>query len=435
MNYSGKKYLDISCYDATQQRLEYIFNEFDNILVAFSGGKDSGVLLNLTYDYAKKTNQLDKLAMYFLDYEVQYTETIKYVKREFNRLNDIKRFWLCLPNSVQTITSATQSHWIPWEKSKKDLWVRDMPDYDYVINEDNVPFQYNVGCDDYKSQDLFNKWFSEEFGQTCVLVGIRAQESLDRYRAIKSSRKVNGYKDSSFIIKKDENVYNGYPIYDWNTSDIWKCNGLYEYDYNKLYDLYYKAGVPIEKMRVASPFNSYAQGSLSLYKAIEPELWGKMVSRVNGVNFMGIYESTNAMAFNKISLPKGYTWKEYVQFLLSTLPEETRKNYERIFKVSEDFWKNKGGALSDETIEEIQEKGLKIHTDNKTNRKTDKKIVTFDEYPDSVDVKDFRSVPSYKRMAITIMRNDHIGRYMGFSRTKEQERKRKEAIQKYKDVL
>lgn len=31
-----KKYLDVNVYEATLKRIEYIFNEFDNILIAFS---------------------------------------------------------------------------------------------------------------------------------------------------------------------------------------------------------------------------------------------------------------------------------------------------------------------------------------------------------------------------------------------------------------
>ncbi len=58
-------------YKATLKRLEYIFNEFDNIYVSFSGGKDSGVLLNLTLKYADKTNMLHKLGVFHIDYEAQ----------------------------------------------------------------------------------------------------------------------------------------------------------------------------------------------------------------------------------------------------------------------------------------------------------------------------------------------------------------------------
>ena len=38
-----------------------------------------------------------------------------------------------------------------------------------------------------------------------------------------------------------EGVYNLYPLFDWKTEDIWIANGKFRWDYNKLYDLYYKA--------------------------------------------------------------------------------------------------------------------------------------------------------------------------------------------------
>ena len=44
----------MNVYEAAQKRLRFIFDHFDNICVSFSGGKDSGVLLSLTLDYAEK---------------------------------------------------------------------------------------------------------------------------------------------------------------------------------------------------------------------------------------------------------------------------------------------------------------------------------------------------------------------------------------------
>ena len=40
----------MNVYERTQQRLKTIFDHFDNISISFSGGKDSGVLLNLVMD-------------------------------------------------------------------------------------------------------------------------------------------------------------------------------------------------------------------------------------------------------------------------------------------------------------------------------------------------------------------------------------------------
>ena len=65
----------MNVYEAIQNRLEIIFNDFQNVLVAFSGGKDSGVLLNLAYKFAKERNLTDKMAMYYEDYEGGYWES------------------------------------------------------------------------------------------------------------------------------------------------------------------------------------------------------------------------------------------------------------------------------------------------------------------------------------------------------------------------
>ena len=57
-----KKYLEKNVYDAAMERIDIAFTDFEKVLVAFSGGKDSGVMLNLCYEYAKSNNCLDKMA-------------------------------------------------------------------------------------------------------------------------------------------------------------------------------------------------------------------------------------------------------------------------------------------------------------------------------------------------------------------------------------
>ena len=51
-----KKYQKINVYEATKKRLKYLFEEFDQIIISFSGGKDSGVMLNMAIEYAKENN-------------------------------------------------------------------------------------------------------------------------------------------------------------------------------------------------------------------------------------------------------------------------------------------------------------------------------------------------------------------------------------------
>ncbi len=46
-----REYLEMDVYEALQRRLHFLFQEFDNLYISFSGGKDSGLLLNILLDF------------------------------------------------------------------------------------------------------------------------------------------------------------------------------------------------------------------------------------------------------------------------------------------------------------------------------------------------------------------------------------------------
>ena len=421
-------------YELAMKRIRILFNEFDNIYVSFSGGKDSGVMLNLCIQYIRENHLKRKIGVFFMDYEVQYSETIKYVDRVLHANSDIIEVYrVCVPFKVTTCTSMYQTYWRPWDDDYKEFWVRDMPAESY--QKTDFPF-YTPTLWDSEFYILFSQWYHrlKDAKKTCCLVGIRAQESHHRWRTVHNNKRCNMYYNLKWTKQLSKEIYNAYVIYDWLTTDVWTANGRFGWDYNRLYDLYYQAGVPLEKQRVASPFLLAAQDSLQLYKAIDPDTWGKMICRVNGVNFTALYGHSSAVAQKKISLPKGYTWENYMHFLLSTLPEETRLNYLQKLSVSINFWRKRGGCLPEKTIKKLQSSGINIEVLDQTNYHTDKYPVRM-EYQDDIDIPEFKYLPTFKRMCICILRNDHLCKYMGFAMTKKETENRKKIMDFYQSVM
>ena len=166
-------------YELIQERLEVIFKEFDNIYISFSGGKDSGVLLNLCLDYMHRNRLKRRIGVFHMDYEIQYRMTIDYVDRVLEANKDMLDVYrVCVPFRVTTCTSMYQNYWRPWDEAKKEAWVREMPEGAMTV--DDFPF-YNRRMWDYEFQLEFSRWLHQRKAarRTCCLVGIRTQESYN----------------------------------------------------------------------------------------------------------------------------------------------------------------------------------------------------------------------------------------------------------------
>lgn len=381
----SKRYLGIDVLTASKERIKWAFDNFEKICISFSGGKDSTAMTHLVMEEAIKRNR--KVALLFIDWEIQYKLTIEHVQHIYDMYKDyIIPYWVALPLLTDNACSMYEPEWISWDKAKENLWIRKPPKI-AITDENYFPFYYyKITFEEFVP--LFGEWYGEGKSTACF-VGIRTRESLNRYRAL-TNKKKNKYQDKMFTTCVTDNVYNVYPIYDWSAEDDWKYFGKTKKPYNKLYDRFFQAGLTLHQMRVDEPFGDTTRRSLWLYQIIEPETWGKMVLRVNGANSGSLYsrDNGNILGNRSITLPKGHTWQSFSNFLLDTMPKKTAEHYKTKIAVYIKWYMNRGYV---------------------------------DGIPDEVDkqIEKQNDVPSWRRICQTLLRNDYWCKGLGFSPTKQ----------------
>lgn len=381
-----KKYNEKNVYEASLNRIRIAFDEFEKVVVSFSGGKDSSTMLHLTAEIAKEKNK--KFAVLIIDLEAQYTKTVQHIEKMLELYKDIiEPFWVCLPIKLRNAASNFEPVWTCWDESQKEIWVRNFPKK--CIKELDYFDFFEKGMEFEEFMVLFPVWYSK--GQkTCSLVGIRADESLNRYRTI-ASRKKEKFKDYQWTTKLTDDVYNAYPMYDWKTKDIWVYSREFKKPHNEIYDFMHKAGVKPSQQRLCQPYGDDQRRGLWLYHLLEPETWYKVVSRVSGANSMSLYvnENGNVTGYNKVYKPEGHTYKSFSQLLLSTMPQSLRDHYIKRFRSFIIGWRKRG---------------------------YNKDIP--DEAPLVLENKQW--APSYRRICKVLLRNDYWCKGLGLTQPKSE---------------
>jgi len=429
------KYNETNVYDESVNRIRYILDNFKKVYVSFSGGKDSGVMINLVIDELRKNYPGRKVGVMVLDNEANYTLSLEFMHRIIKaNLDILDVYWCCLPITLPCTVSSYEIDWQCWGVSDNHRWIRPMPKESYIVNIDNHKFPFfreNIGYQEF--WDEFGEWYSE--GQDCAcLIGIRTHESLNRWRAIVNENKQT-HGGNMWTKRNGDHTYNCYPIYDWRTEDVWIANYMFDWDYNKLYDVFWKAGLSIHKMRVASPFMSESKSSLNLYRVIDPHVWATLCARVNGANFVATYGKQ--LNYHSFSLPNGHTWKSFVKFLLDTLPKKSAVNFKSRFIQSIRYWGRVGRGLPQKTINELIENNIPFKLNGLTAHGGKNKYrVVIQSLPDHLDMLSCHNsdVASWKRFAVTILKNDHTCKYLGLAPTKEQIERMKYIKKKYSKI-
>ena len=385
---------------AAKERITFIFFRFERLYLCVSGGKDSSVMLQLCAKIARRQSR--KFSVLYIDLESQNRATIEHIERLREITADVvdRFYWCCLPLSLRNAVSVIQPTWICWDSNERDKWVRDMPYYDCVIHENNMPedwtwFRKGMEFEEFTFE--FSQWFQRQAGASVAVgIAIRSDESLNRFNTIINTTKTT-LKDYGWTTKlhtADPNciVYHFYPLYDWRTEDIWGAISQLDLEFNEIYELMYKNGLGIHQQRLCQPYGDDQRNGLDQFRALEPETWEKVVNRVHGVNFGNIYARSSLLGNMKSEKPAGMTWQQYTVFLLESLglyAPELRDHYYRKIMIFFYWWRHNYKLGIDDIPEEADHK---LETQHK--------------------------FPTWRRVARAIEKNDFWLKRLSFAPTK-----------------
>lgn len=414
-----KIYKDINVYDAAIKRYDIVLNDFDNYYVSVSGGKDSSIMLQLMAQEARKYGK--KFSVLYIDLEAQYQATIGHINALIDATKDVVEnwYWCALPLSLRNAVSAIQPKWICWDKKDKEKWVREYPTKrkDIVlVTEDSLPDGWDWFFRGMEFEEFilwFAKWFNETHGgKTAAGIGIRSDESLNRFRTIVSDKKER-YKNYPWTTRvhcksKVLNCWNFFPLYDWRTEDDWTAVAKLDLLFNPIYELMYKNGLSIYEQRLCQPYGDDQRKGLDQYRTLEPETWEKVLNRVEGVNFGNIYCRTSLLGNIKSEKPNNLTWEQYAVFLLESIgmyAPEVRDHYHTKIKTFLQWYKKEG--------------------------------VSLDQIPDEADKKleSAKKAASWRRIARAIEKNDFWMSRLSFGETKKDVQRLFELKKKYHNII
>lgn len=297
-------------FEMALNRFEWMFKEGHRVVIALSGGKDSGVCVELAVMAARKVGCLP-VEVQFVDEEILLPPTHEYVERLSNRPKEIKMHWVIAHQPNPNPFDRNMPYWFAydWAVQPQD-WAFHPPLHAYEIDE---PDLFDV-----ISQARFP---SEEGKKLLSVIGIRTEESPKRMMALASM----GRNEVNFISypSRVTGAAPTWPIYDWRLGDIWRSIKENNWDYNTAYDVMLKMGVKPYRMRIGpAVFNESSIDQLGWASKAWPHWFDKVARRIPGIR--------TAVKFGKRAcMPQirvGETWEQcYRRVNIEEAPEWIRE--------------------------------------------------------------------------------------------------------------
>jgi len=335
-----KIYLNKTVLQAAKERISYLFDEFEEVIVSMSGGKDSTVCLELCFDVAKEKNKLP-LKVMWIDQEAEWEGTVKYMSEVLTR-DHIVPMWFQMPMVITNNATSYERFAHCWDHKNKHKWIHDQSEMSIKTN--------TYGTE--RFHDLFGAILKKEYHnkKACYIAGVRAEENPKRAMVLTTGVT---YKGITWGKKLSKSHFTFYPIYDWSYTDVWKYICENKFKYNRVYDEMFRYGLKVNEMRISNLHHETAIQHLTQVQEIEPQTWAKLQKRIDGANTIKQLKKNAFVCPNM--LPKAFsTWREYAHYLADNIIQkegdkdawEKQIGYDHQFSfidknesISTDFWK------------------------------------------------------------------------------------------------
>lgn len=259
-----RMFLDINCVEAARQRIRHVYDTFDTVCVQFSGGKDSTACLYLAKEVHEERG-LGPVKVIFRDEEMLSPSIERYVK-EVSEYDWVDMEWYCLPQGQELWVLGQREYILLWSKGREDegRLFRPFPENSIRAEHFGIdPYQpIPRAIDEYTMQG--------KKGNTAFITGIRANESMIRYRTVVQKLHEN-YINRPFKLSKAIPMRFAKVIYDWTSADVLKF--ITEEHGAKYCEYYDYAAMSGANQRVGIPLHSIAARRLNDVIRTEPEFY------------------------------------------------------------------------------------------------------------------------------------------------------------------
>lgn len=263
-----KHYIDSDVLTEAKKRIHHIYDTFDHVFVSFSGGKDSLVVLELASECMRERGGKDSdIKVIFRDEELIPDEVLGFVQDIYNSHRFDMKYY-CLQMIGHKMVLGKKETIIQWDATRRHI--RPMPEY--AISDPTVIYdQYtsNLVCTEYAK------------GKICMMLGLRAAESLHRLNGIKSVKNNTHIAGSG-----NKGISNGRPIYDWLEKDVFRYFYDRQIKYNPTYDAQMYNGQPL---RVSSTINAEISRYYDKFKKLYPVYFDQVLSLFPDLKLQMLY--------------------------------------------------------------------------------------------------------------------------------------------------